>query len=182
MMSTSTCFVIRVCVTYFYSLRVIPEVSKRQQQTVSNCREQWRLIVRVCARVDCMSKKLRKVQKHFTSSVRLSLPPLPIFIINCMCWLILSSTVARRLEYSGCDVHSTGSILVRSSYCVGTLRKFFAHNCSATPMHLHRRGVWVRFWAWRKNIYLYQRIVVLYCILFADTVQWVSKLPADFLV
>src|SRR6218665_3993744 len=37
-----------------------------------------------------------------------------------------------------CNVDSTGSSLVRDSYCVGTLRKYFAHNCSAILLHLRR--------------------------------------------
>jgi len=31
---------------------------------------------------------------------------------------------------------SAGSSLVRDSYCVGTLSKSFAHNCSAVLLHL----------------------------------------------
>jgi len=40
-------------------------------------------------------------------------------------------TVAYWLERSACNVESKGLTLVRDSYCVGTLTKFFAHNCSA---------------------------------------------------
>jgi len=44
---------------------------------------------------------------------------------------------------SVCNMESTGSSLV--SYCVGTLSKFFAHNCSAIPLHLHGQGLQVHF-------------------------------------
>ena len=51
----------------------------------------------------------------------------------CIC-----GTVADWLEHSAYNVDSTSSSLVRDSYCVGTLSKFFAHNCSAILMHLSR--------------------------------------------
>ena len=50
-------------------------------------------------------------------------------------------TVADWLERSVCNEESTGSSLVRDSYHVGTLSKFFAHNCSAVLLHLRWRGV-----------------------------------------
>ena len=54
-------------------------------------------------------------------------------------------TVTGWLERSACNVKSTGLSLVRYSYCVGTLRKFFAHSCSAILLHLCRRGMQVHF-------------------------------------
>src|SRR6218665_212684 len=50
-------------------------------------------------------------------------------------------TVADWLERSACNSESMGSSLVRDSYCVRTLSKFFTYNCSAILMHLCRQGI-----------------------------------------
>ena len=44
---------------------------------------------------------------------------------------LIGGMVADWLEQSACNAESTDSSLVRDSYRVGTLSKFFAHNCSA---------------------------------------------------
>ena len=55
--------------------------------------------------------------------------------------------VADLLERLACNAESTGSSLVRDSYCVGTLSKFFAYNnCSAILLQLRHRGVSLHFW------------------------------------
>jgi len=48
-------------------------------------------------------------------------------------------TVAYWLERLACNVE--GSSLVRDSYCVGTLSKFFAHNCSALQLLVCHRDM-----------------------------------------
>jgi len=57
----------------------------------------------------------------------------------------LCGTVADWLERSTCNAEYSVSSLVRDSYCVGTLSKFFEHNCTAILLHLCRRGVEVHF-------------------------------------
>ena len=44
--------------------------------------------------------------------------------------VLYQTQVADWLERLACNVESTGSSLVRNSYCVGTLSKFFTYNCS----------------------------------------------------
>ena len=51
----------------------------------------------------------------------------------------MAARLTYRLERLAGNVESTGSSLVQDSYHVGTLSKFFAHNCSAIPLHLQCR-------------------------------------------
>ena len=44
------------------------------------------------------------------------------------------------------SAESTGSSLFRDSYCLGTLCKSFALNCSAMPLLLRPGGVCLHFW------------------------------------
>ena len=62
---------------------------------------------------------------------------------SCNC----CGAVAALLERLACNVDNVGSFLVRDSYCVGTLSKFFTHNCSAIPLHQHCQGEYAHFWA-----------------------------------
>jgi len=61
--------------------------------------------------------------------------------LNCKVGSQKFGTEADWLECSTCNAKSAGSSLVQESYHVGTLNKFFAHNCSAILLHLHRRGM-----------------------------------------
>ena len=74
--------------------------------------------------------------------------------------------VANWLKRSPCSAESTGSSLVRDSYCVGTLSQVFAHNCSAILLHLRRRGVQVHFWTSCKRVDIRAQsyCIVSYCI------------------
>jgi len=83
--------------------------------------------------------------------------------------------VADWLERSACYAESTDSSLGRDSYCVGTLSKFFAHNCSALQLHLCRQKCTSEL-GMHKETGRYQRSVVLYCIVIqTKTVSYHTK-------